>query len=102
MSRFETIDISPLFGDNIEAKIDVAKKIDRFCRDTGFFFISNHAIDCLDELFDRTQRYHLSENEDEKFKMAINAYNEKNTNVLAGYYMSVKGVKAVESLVSYS
>ncbi|CAF1234537.1 unnamed protein product [Rotaria sp. Silwood1] len=98
MSRFDTIDISALFGDDMDAKMEVAKKIDRSCRDTGFFFISNHTIDCLDELFERIQRYHLSENEDEKFKMAINAYNKNNTNILTGYYMSIKGVKAVESL----
>jgi len=100
MSRFATIDISPLFGDNIEDKMKVAEQIDRSCRDTGFFFISNHSIDCLDELFERTQRYHLTEDEQAKFEMAIQAYNPNNSNILAGYYLSVKGVKAVESLVS--
>ena len=101
MSRFETIDISALYYDNLEAKLEVAKKIDQSCRDTGFFFISNHAINCLDELFERTQHYHLSEDESDKLSIAINAYNNNNDNVLAGYYMSIKGVKAVESLVSY-
>jgi isopenicillin N synthase-like dioxygenase len=102
MSRFDTIDISPLFSENMNAKMEVAKRIRNSCLDTGFFFISQHTIDNLDKLFEKTKEFHFTMTEEEKTKIAINAYNPDNENVLVGYYKSIKKKKAVESLVCYS
>ena len=102
MSRFKTIDISALFselGTNLENKMHVAKQINESCRDTGFFFISNHSVDCLNELFKRVQQFHFALEEKEKIEMAVKAYNKKNNTEMSGYFMAIKGVKAPESLV---
>lgn len=99
MSRFQTIDISPLFKDDMNEKLKVAKQIEQSCLDTGFFFIDKHSIDCLDELFERTQQCHFSLTDEEKYAMAIRAYKPDSDVEIAGYYMSIKGKKAVESMV---
>ena len=39
-SRIPTIDISPLYTDDLEAKLEVAKQIDLICRKSGFFQIN--------------------------------------------------------------
>lgn len=97
-----TIDISPLFGDDKNAKLKVAGEIDQACRGSGFFLISNHGITVLDKLVETTKKFHQSMTDQEKFDLAIVAYNEKNSKQHRnGYYLPIKGKKAVESYVSY-
>lgn len=95
-----TIDISPLFGANLQEKLNVAAQIDKACRGSGFFFASNHGVDILDDLVKTTREFHQSLSEKEKFDLAIVAYNKDNTTQLRnGYYLPVEGKKAVESYV---
>lgn len=96
-----TIDISPLFGANLQEKLNVAAEIDKACRGSGFFFASNHGVDILDDLVKTTRKFHQSISEKEKFDLAIVAYNKDNTTQKRnGYYLPVEGKKAVESYVS--
>lgn len=93
-----TIDISPLFGTNLEEKLVVATEIDKACRVSGFFFASNHGVDVLDDLVKTTRKFHQSLSEEEKLNLAIVAYNKNNTTQIRnGYYLPIKGKKAVES-----
>lgn len=96
-----TIDISPLFGTNVQEKLKVAEKIDRACKGSGFFFASNHGVDTLDDLVKTTRKFHQSLSEKEKWDLAIVAYNKDNTTQKRnGYYLPIEGKKAVESYVS--
>ena len=96
-----TIDISALFGSCAEEKQRVAKEIEAACLDTGFFLAANHGVDVLDELVRVTRKFHQSMSDEEKWQLAIVAYNEANTKQARnGYYLPIKGKKAVESYVS--
>ncbi|WP_249401391.1 2OG-Fe(II) oxygenase family protein [Streptomyces sp. PKU-MA01144] len=91
-----TIDISPLFGDDPNEKARVAEAINKACRGSGFFYASNHGID-VKLLQDVVNEFHRNMTEQEKYDLAINAYNRNNPHIRNGYYMAVKGKKAVES-----
>lgn len=96
-----TIDISPLFGNDLQEKLKVAAEIDKASRDSGFFFASNHGVDVLDELVKTTRKFHQSLSDEEKWNLAIVAYNKENTTQKRnGYYLPIEGKKAVESYVS--
>ncbi|KAL1960532.1 hypothetical protein VTO42DRAFT_7111 [Malbranchea cinnamomea] len=91
------IDVSPLFGDDMEEKMKVARAIDAASRDTGFFYAVNHGVD-LKRLSDRTREFHMSITDEEKWQLAIRAYNkEHQKQIRAGYYLPIPGKKAVES-----
>ncbi|KAG4078792.1 hypothetical protein HA402_015382 [Bradysia odoriphaga] len=93
-----TIDISPLFGNDLQAKLKVAAEIDKASRSSGFFFASNHGVDVLDELVKTTRKFHQSLSEEEKWNLAIVAYNKENVEQKRnGYYLPIEGKKAVES-----
>lgn len=92
------IDISPLFGKDAGEKAQVAQAIDSASRDTGFFYAVNHGVD-LSWLSRETAKFHQSIGEDEKWNLAIRAYNKDNqTKIRAGYSLPLAGKKAVESL----
>jgi isopenicillin-N synthase len=92
------IDISPLFGDNVDEKARVARAIDVASRDTGFFYAVNHGVD-LPWLSRETSKFHHSITDEERWQLAIRAYNKDNeTQVRAGYSLPIPGKKAVESL----
>jgi isopenicillin-N synthase len=91
-----TIDISPLYGDVVDAKRRVAREISAACRGSGFFYAANHGID-LCALQEVTTDFHRSMTEAEKWSLAIHAYNPDNPRSRNGYYMAVKGKKANES-----
>jgi isopenicillin-N synthase len=90
------IDISGLFGSDITVKRDIADRIDRECRGSGFFYAANHGVD-LARLQDVTTDWHMSMTQDEKWALAIHAYNPANPRNRNGYYMAVEGKKANES-----
>jgi isopenicillin-N synthase len=91
-----TIDVSPLFGSDPEAKLSVAKEIDSACRGSGFFYAAGHGIN-IHRLQDVVEEFHRRMTDEEKFRLAINAYNAANPHVRNGYYLAVPGRKAVES-----
>jgi isopenicillin-N synthase len=91
-----TIDISPLTGEDQEAKRRVAVEIDRACRGLGFFYAAGHGID-VRRLQEEVNEFHRTMTDEEKFRIAINAYNAANPHVRNGYYMAIRGKKAVES-----
>ena len=92
-----TSDRSPLFGGDRKAKMEIAQQIDDVCaRGSGFFYAANHGID-LQVLQTVTEKLHQSMTEEEKFDLAIHAYNPKNPWSRNGYYMAIKGKKANES-----
>eukprot|EP01124_Arcella_intermedia_P031793 TRINITY_DN7269_c0_g1_i1.p1 TRINITY_DN7269_c0_g1~~TRINITY_DN7269_c0_g1_i1.p1 ORF type:complete len:353 (-),score=77.25 TRINITY_DN7269_c0_g1_i1:3-971(-) len=90
--------MSPLFGNNHEAKLEVAKQIRDSLTDSGFFLLSGHGIKILKEFFDITRDFHQRITDEERMKLAIVAYNKDNVKqVRNGYYLPVPGKKAVES-----
>ena len=91
-----TIDISPLFGDSRSEKENVAHEIEKAFRGAGFCYAANHGID-VQRLQDVVNEFHRTMTDDEKLRLAIRAYNANNQHVRNGYYMAIKGKKAVES-----
>lgn len=91
-----TIDVSPMFGNDDRQKGRVARAIHDASRASGFFYASNHGID-VGRLRDTVNEFHRTMTPEEKFDLAINAYNPANTHVRNGYYMAIEGKKAVES-----
>jgi isopenicillin-N synthase len=90
------IDVAPLAGHDERAKLQVARQIDTACRGPGFFYAANHCID-LTALERVTRDFHSSLSSDEKFRLAIHAYNTASPRSRSGYYMAVEGKKANES-----
>jgi isopenicillin N synthase-like dioxygenase len=50
-SAIPLIDLSPSFSPDIDVRRIVAEEVHKACRDTGFFYISNHGVP--QEMFDR-------------------------------------------------
>jgi len=100
--QIPTINIAPLFRDDLESKMKVAKQIDDVCRGNGFFLVSNHGVEILNDFFKITKQFHISVTDEERFKLAIVAYNKDNVKqVRNGYYLPIKGKKAVESFLLF-
>lgn len=95
------IDISPLLkGVDMEAMKETTNQIEKACKDSGFFLVSNHGVEVLEELCQVTTKFHQSMTEEEKNQIAIVAYNKENEKQIRnGYYLSIPGKKAVESYV---
>ncbi len=91
-----TIDITPLAGQDNDAKALVVRKIHYACRSTGFFYASNHGIDVV-KFHSIVNEFHRTMTDEEKWDLAINAYNKNNNQTRSGYYMAIPGKKAVES-----
>ncbi len=92
MTLIPVIDISPLFGDNIEEKLNVGKQIDNVCKFTGFFQITNHGIPDLQKFTEKAFEFFNNLTTDQKMKMAPKKFNPKNKHVYRGYFpASVNG-----------
>ncbi|MDI5976672.1 2OG-Fe(II) oxygenase family protein [Amycolatopsis magusensis] len=91
-----TIDVSPLFGDDAQEKVRVGQEINKACRGSGFFYAANHGVD-VQRLQDVVNEFHRTMSPQEKYDLAIHAYNKNNSHVRNGYYMAIEGKKAVES-----
>lgn len=59
MSSLPVIDVAPLFSPADHRRGDVARSIGTACRDTGFFYAKNHAIDAsiIQRLYDASYRF---------------------------------------------
>ena len=84
MSKIPTIDISALFGADINSKMNVAQQIDAACRKNGFFQVSNHGVEI------KTAREHVREffkklTQEQKRNLATQRYNPQNSNTHLGY-----------------
>lgn len=91
------IDVSALRGTDLEAKVRAAKEMHDALRGTGFFYATNHGVD-VRELQRVTRTFHETITDEERWRLAIRAYNPTNTKQIRnGYYMPIKGKKAVES-----
>ncbi len=96
LAKVPTIDISPLIGEDSESKRRVAVEIDRACKGLGFFYAAGHGIDVL-RLQEEVNEFHRTITDEEKFRIAIHPYNAANPHIRNGYYMAIRGKKAVES-----
>lgn len=97
IANVSTINVAPLFGNDMAAKMEVAEEIDKACRDTGFFFVSNHSID-VHEFAAITRKFHMAVTDEERWKLAIAAYNPSNAkHIRNGFYLPIEGKKAVQS-----
>ncbi|MDM5179170.1 2OG-Fe(II) oxygenase family protein [Massilia sp. DJPM01] len=96
MAHVPVIDIGPLLGGDAQARRRAAAQIDSASRADGFFYASGHGID-VTRLQQQVNRFHHAMTEQEKLRIAIHAYNPANPHVRNGYYMAIKGKKAVES-----
>ena len=58
-SELPVIDIGPSFSDDTVARDRIAEEIGAACRDTGFFYISNHGVDqsLIDGAFVQANRF---------------------------------------------
>jgi len=90
------IDISPLSGNDSNAKLNIAARINKACREEGFFYASGHDID-LQQLEASTLKFHRTITESEKWRLAIKAYNPKNKHFRNGFYLAIEGKKAPHS-----
>lgn len=90
------IDVSFLKTDAYDLKSKVATQIHEVSRSHGFFYASGHGVD-LDKFRSVTTKFHQVLTQDEKWRIAIKAYNNQNSHFRSGYYMSIPGQKAVES-----
>jgi len=94
MSLIPIIDISPLFGDDLEAKLNVGKQIDTVCRFTGFFQITNHGIPDLQGFTEKAFEFFKTLSTEQKMAMAPKKFNPNNKHVYRGYFpASVNGKK---------
>ena len=92
MSLIPIIDIAPLFGDDMEAKLNVGKQIDKVCRFTGFFQITNHGIPNLEILTEKGFEFFQKLTTEQKMAMASKKFNPQNKHVYRGYFpASVNG-----------
>lgn len=93
------IDIAPLLLNNdLNAKNMVADQINVACRGSGFFYISNHGIDVY-KLQSVVYDFFNTITEDEKFNIAVNAYNKSSTHNHLGYYLPIPDKKPSERFV---
>ncbi len=91
------VDVSPLFGEDQSEKMKVATQIDAAIRGSGFFYAANHGID-VHRFSEETRKFHMSVTDEEKWQLAIRAYNKNHQKQIRnGYYLSIKDKKAVES-----
>ena len=92
MLAIPVIDIGPLFGNDVEAKMSVAKQIDEVCRVSGFFQIKNHGIPELDALASKAFDFFQKQTTEQKMAMASKKFNPKSSHVYRGYFpASVNG-----------
>ena len=88
------INIEPLFGNDIEAKMNVARQIDEVCRVSGFFQIKNHGISTqsLEALTSKTFDFFKKLTTEQKMSMASKKFNSSNSHLYRGYFpASVNG-----------
>jgi isopenicillin-N synthase len=98
ISLISTIDISPLYGNDLEKKLKVAEQIKEACHKTGFFAISNHTIDCFDELTSQTHAFFKNLSAEQKLQLAAHKWNKNNKNTYRGFFPSATNGK--EGLVN--
>lgn len=91
-----TIDISPMFGEILEKKLEVAKQIDDAFRSSGFFYASGHGINLAD-LFKKTTQFHQAISDKEKRRIAIRAWNKDNVKQIRNGYQPPNPKKPVEA-----
>lgn len=90
------IDVSPLWKGEFRDKMDVANQIHEASKDSGFFYAAGHDID-VEKLQSIVNAFHQTMTDEEKWQLAIKAYNKDSPRIDTGYYMAVPGKKAVES-----
>ncbi|MGJ4931581.1 2OG-Fe(II) oxygenase family protein [Bradyrhizobium sp. HKCCYLS2038] len=90
------IDIGALRDGDPCEKLALARELDEICRGAGFFYVSGHGID-VRQLAEMTAIMHRTIPAQEKFDLAIKAYNPTNSRSRAGFYLAIEGKKAPES-----
>ena len=86
MNKIPTVDISALYGDDLEAKLEVGKQIDSICRKSGFFQITNHGIPDLLRLTQEALRFFKQLSKEQKMHLAANIFNRNNQHTYRGYF----------------
>lgn len=92
-TKIPIIDISAMYGTDLDAKMSVAKQIDAACRTSGFFQISNHGVTHdLDTLTRETFRFFHSQTQEQKLKLARKKHNPESKHIYRGFFpASVNG-----------
>lgn len=54
------VDVSKIFSENYEDRLQAAREVADVCKTVGFMYIKNHGIsqDLIDEVFELSRRYH--------------------------------------------
>lgn len=85
--KIPIIDISAMYGDDLNAKQEIARQIDEACRKSGFFQISNHGVkDDLRVLTSETFRFFKSLTLEQKMSLARKKYSPENKHVYRGFF----------------
>lgn len=85
-SKIPVIDISALFGNDLNAKQLVASQIDSVCRQSGFFQITNHGIEKLANLTAEALRFFKTLSLEQKMSLSANKFNPNNKHTYRGYF----------------
>ena len=98
------INIEPLFGNDIEAKMNVARQIDEVCRVSGFFQIKNHGISTqsLEALTSKTFDFFKKLTTEQKMSMASKKLNSSNSHLYRGYFPASVNGKDISSFEDYN
>jgi isopenicillin-N synthase len=92
MNNIPTVDISALYGNDLEAKLEVGKQIDAICRKSGFFQITNHGVPDLPRLSKEALRFFKMSTK-QKMHLAANKFNPNNQHTYRGYFSAkVNGI----------
>lgn len=92
MTKIPVIDIAPLFGNDMEAKLKIGREIDEVCRGTGFFQITNHGIHDIEKITEKAFDFFRNQTTEQKMAMASRKFNPENKHVYRGYFpASVNG-----------
>ena len=100
MDLIPTIDIAPLFGEDMQAKLLVGQQIDKVCRHTGFFQITNHGVKGLDVLSNKAFEFFEKLSKEQKLAMSPKKFNPNNNHIYRGYFpASVNGISLSNLLI---
>lgn len=105
MSELPVIDFSPFLdpSSTIDAKKSTALKIDRACRDVGFFYLSHHGIpaELMDGMLSNARSFFENTTIDERKEMALKDAGEGNGDGARGWQRVEGGAKGAHEAVDF-
>ena len=84
------VDISGIFSDKLEDRLQVARELDDVCRNVGFFYIKNHGVDqtFIDEIYELSRQFFA---QPEEKKMEVWCFKNPTLRGYDGLYQEKRG-----------